>query len=435
MIVSKFGGSSVASGEQFKKVKNIVQSNPNRNVIVTSAVGKRNKSDNKVTDLLYLTHAHLQYSVSCKDLFKSIQNRFIKIQEDLGLKTNIGIDLEEIEMELTKRIPIDYLVSRGEYCTGILLADYLDYKFVDAKDIIKFNYDGSINFDETEVLAKQALEQYGNIVVPGFYGSMSDESIHVMQRGGSDITGSILARVLNAETYENWTDVSGILMADPKIINNPKQIEKITYSELRELSYMGANVLHEDAIYPVKDVNIPIMILNTNDMSFKGTMICETINNDESKNIITGIAGRKDFTVITLYRHNASNEIGLLRKTLEIFEKYKISIEHVPSGIDNFSIVVSSKLIEKCLHEVISELKYVTQSESIKIIDNISLLAIVGRNMAKHVGISGRLFKTLGENNINIRMISQGSDEINIIVGVENEDFEKTVQVLYDAFA
>ncbi|SJZ51729.1 aspartate kinase [Anaerorhabdus furcosa] len=435
MIVSKFGGSSVASSEQFHKVKSIINQNPERKIVVTSASGKRYKGDNKITDLLYLIHAHLQYSVSFKDLFNSICNRFLKIQEELNLKTNILVDLEELELELTKRCPIDYLVSRGEYLTGILLSDFLGYKFVDAKDILLFNYDGTIDFEKTEMLVKEAVEQYGQIVVPGFYGAYPDGTIHVMKRGGSDITGSILARVINASVYENWTDVSGILMADPAIISHPKQIEKITYSELRELSYMGANVLHEDAIYPVKDLNIPILILNTNEPTFKGTMICETIPHDDSKNIITGIAGKKDFTVITLYRHNASNEVGLLRKALEVFEKYRINVEHVPSGIDNFSIVVSSKMIERVLYDVVSELKQVTESENIKVTNNLSLLAIVGRNMAKHIGVSGQLFKTLGEHEINIRMIAQGSDEINIIVGVENEDFEKAIRVLYDTFA
>ncbi|MEG0176946.1 aspartate kinase [Anaerorhabdus sp.] len=435
MIVTKFGGSSVSSAEQFRKVKDIVLSNPERCVVVTSAAGKRVSTDNKITDLLYLIHAHIQYSASFKDLFSSVSNRFLKIQEELGLKTNIAVDLEALELELTKSCPIDYLVSRGEYLTGILLADYLGYKFIDAKDVILFNYDGTINFEKTEMLVKDALEVHKRIVIPGFYGAYLDGTIHVMKRGGSDITGSILARVINASAYENWTDVSGILMADPHIINNPKQIEKITYSELRELSYMGANVLHEDAIYPVKDSNIPILILNTNDTSFKGTMICETIEKDNSINMITGIAGKKDFTVITLYRHNASNEVGLLRKALEVFEKYKVNVEHVPSGIDNFSIVVSTKIIEKVLYDIVSELGQVVQSENIKVTNNLSLIAIVGRNMAKHVGVSGELFKTLGDNSINIRMIAQGSDEINIIVGVENEDFEKAIQVLYKTFA
>lgn len=434
MIVCKFGGSSVASSEQFKKVKNIVGLNQERKVIVCSASGKRNKTDNKITDLLYLTYAHLQYSVSCKDLFDTIKKRFINIEKELDLKTNITVDLEALENELTARISNDYLVSRGEYLTSILLADYLGYKFIDAKDIIIFNYDGTVDFEKSQLLARAAIDKYTNIVVPGFYGAMFDGSIHVMKRGGSDITGSILARVLEADCYENWTDVSGILMADPSIINNPKEIEKITYSELRELSYMGASVLHEDAIYPVKDVNIPIYILNTNNLEFKGTMIVDKVQDDDNSNIITGIAGKKDFTVITLYRHNASNEVGLLKKALEVFERYNISIEHVPSGIDNFSIVVSSKAIEKCLYEITSELKRVTQSDTITVTDNISLIAIVGRNMAKHIGVSGKLFNTLGANNINIRMIAQGSDEINIIIGVENEDFNKTIKVLYEAF-
>ncbi len=435
MIVAKFGGSSVANSEQFKKVKAIVHGDPRRQVVVTSAVGRRNSGDNKITDLLYLTHAHLQYSVSFKELFKTITQRFVKIEQELNLSTNITVDCEALEAELNKRTALDYLVSRGEYLTGLLLADFLGYKFVDSKDILIFNYDGTVNYSKTEMLVKMAVEQYGNIVVPGFYGGLEDGTVHVMQRGGSDITGSILARVLHAEAYENWTDVSGILMVDPHIVEKPKQIEKITYSELRELSYMGANVLHEDAIYPVKDVNIPIYIYNTNDPLSGGTMIQEIVAEDENSKRVTGIAGKKDFTVITIYRHNANNEIGLLRKVLEVFEKYNISIEHVPSGIDNFSIVVSSKQIEKSLYDIISEIKRVTQSNHIKVVDNISLIAIVGRNMAKHIGVSGKIFSTLADSNVNIRMIAQGSDEINIIIGVENEDFEKAIRSLYYTFA
>lgn len=434
MIVAKFGGSSVADASQFKKVKSIVEANPERKVIVSSACGKRNKSDNKMTDLLYLIHAHLEYLVSCKDLYNTICERFIYIRNELGLSFKIEDELAKLESELVKGISKDYLVSRGEYLTSLLLADYLGYKFVDAKDVIMFNYDGTIDFEKTSVMVNEAYNKFGKILVPGFYGASPDGSIKLMSRGGSDITGAILARVLEADLYENWTDVSGFLMADPRIINNPKEIENITYSELRELSYMGASVLHEDAIYPVKDANIPIRILNTNKPESNGTTIVDNIPNDDKGSMVTGIAGKKNFTIFTLYKYNCSNEVGVLRKALEVFEKYNISIEHCPSSIDNFSIVVSSSAVEKCIYELTSDLKKAIGADEIKVTNNISLIAVVGRNMASQTGASGRLFKTLGDNKVNIRMIAQGSDEINIIIGVENESYNKAIEVIYEAF-
>lgn len=434
MIVAKFGGSSVASAEQFKKVKKIIEQNPNRQVVITSAIGKKDKSDNKITDLLYLVHAHIQYSVSFEMLYGIIYDKFIQVKKELNLNVDIESELENIHRQLKKGISEDYLVSRGEYLTGLLLADYLGYDFVDAKELICFSYSGAIDMEKTEESIQRILKQHPRVVVPGFYGAMPDGVIRVMSRGGSDITGSIMAKALNAEIYENWTDVSGILMADPRIIDHPKWIDVITYSELRELSYMGANVLHEDAIFPVKEVNIPILIKNTNAADDPGTMIVEKVENDDKSKLITGISGKQDYTVFTLYRHNSSNEIGILRKALEVFEKYQVCVEHVPTGIDNFSIVVATSAIERCLYEVAAELKQVCKTDSIKVTSNISLIAVVGRNMASQCGTSGRLFKTLGDNNINIRMIAQGSDEINIIVGIENEDFNRAIQVIYREF-
>lgn len=434
MIVAKFGGSSVASAEQFKKVKKIIEQNPNRQVVITSAIGKKDKSDNKITDLLYLVHAHIQYSVSFEMLYGIIYDKFIQVKKELNLNVDIESELENIHRQLKKGISEDYLVSRGEYLTGLLLADYLGYDFVDAKELICFSYSGAIDMEKTEESIQRILKQHPRVVVPGFYGAMPDGVIRVMSRGGSDITGSIMAKALNAEIYENWTDVSGILMADPRIIDHPKWIDVITYSELRELSYMGANVLHEDAIFPVKEVNIPILIKNTNAADDPGTMIVEKVENDDKSKLITGISGKQDYTVFTLYRHNSSNEIGILRKALEVFEKYQVCVEHVPTGIDNFSIVVATSAIERCLYEVAAELKQVCKTDSIKVTGNISLIAVVGRNMASQCGTSGRLFKTLGDNNINIRMIAQGSDEINIIVGIENEDFNRAIQVIYREF-
>lgn len=434
MIVAKFGGSSVASAEQFKKVKKIIEQNPKRQVVITSAIGKKDKSDNKITDLLYLVHAHIQYSVSFEMLYGIIYDKFIQVKKELNLNVDIESELEKIHRQLKKGISEDYLVSRGEYLTGLLLADYLGYDFVDAKELISFSYSGAIDMEKTEEAIQRILKQHPRVVVPGFYGAMPDGVIRVMSRGGSDITGSIMAKALNAEIYENWTDVSGILMADPRIIDHPKWIDVITYSELRELSYMGANVLHEDAIFPVKEVNIPILIKNTNAPDDPGTMIVDKVENDDKSKLITGISGKQDYTVFTIYRHNSSNEIGILRKALEIFEKYQVCVEHVPTGIDNFSIVVATSAIERCLYEVAAELKQACKTDSIKVTGNISLIAVVGRNMASQCGTSGRLFKTLGDNNINIRMIAQGSDEINIIVGIENEDFNRAIQVIYREF-
>lgn len=433
MIVTKFGGSSVASSEQFKKVKNIVEHDKNRKVVVSSACGKRNKDDYKMTDLLYLIYSHLQYSVNCDHLINIIETRFLEIESSLGIDADIKSDLAVFKKSLKKNMSLDYLVSRGEFLTSKLLAKYLGFKFVDAKDVIKLNYDGSINFEDTNILLGAYFSEAKSIVVPGFYGSTSDNKIKIMKRGGSDITGSIIARCAGADIYENWTDVSGILMADPRIVEEAKHIDVITYDELRELSYMGANVIHEDAVYPLKDVNIPINIRNTNDIDAKGTMIVSHTE-DFTDNIITGIAGKKDYSTIAIYKHNASGEIGLMKKALEIFEKFEISVEHVLTGIDNFSIVVQTKDIKDRMYELVYQIKRACDTKEVKVSENIALLAIVGRNMVKHIGVSGRLFKTLGDNGINIRIICQGSDEINIIVGVENEDFKEAVKALYKEF-
>ena len=422
MIVAKFGGSSLADARQFQKVKAIVEADPERQIVVCSAAGRRTKTDNKITDLLYLCHAHLQYSVSCEPLFDLIRQRFCEIRDALGLSLDLEEPLAQLKEKMRQGISQDELVSRGEWLTSKLMAAYLDWPFVDAAEVIRFGYDGKIDHNVTRQLIRAQAQQTPRFVIPGFYGALPNGRIKVMARGGSD---------------KNWTDVSGILMADPRIIDHPVQIERITYSELRELSYMGANVLHEDAIYPVKDANIPIVIRNTNQPDNPGTQIVDHVDpaQEDRSRFVTGIAGKKDFTVITMYRHNASNEVGLLKRALEVLEKYKISVEHVPSGIDNFSIVVSTAAIADSLYEIAAQLKQVCECDDIKVVNNLSLIAVVGRNMALQCGISGQLFQTLGAHQINIRMIAQGSDEINIIVGVENEDFSRAIQVLYAAFA
>ena len=437
MIICKFGGSSLSEAAQFKKVRAIMESDPQRKVIVCSAAGKRNRKDNKITDLLYLCYAHLQYGVDFEPLFEQITGRFNEIIDQLQLDLDLSEDLDRLKEKMKKGISRDELVSRGEWFTSRIMAAYLGWPFVDASRIIRFRYDGQLDPEMTMELIRAEAGGLDHFVVPGFYGQLPNGQIRVMSRGGSDITGSLIAAALQASLYENWTDVSGILMADPRIIDHPARIDRITYSELRELSYMGANVLHEDAIYPVRSRNIPVVIRNTNEPENPGTQIVDHVDPqmEDRTRFVTGISGKKNFTVITMYRHNASNEVGLLKKALEVMEKYNISVEHVPSGIDNFSIVVSSDAVSDCLYEVAAQLKQVCGCDDIKVVEHLSLIAVVGRNMALQCGISGQLFATLGASQINIRMIAQGSDEINIIVGVENDDFDRAIRVLYEAFA
>ncbi|MEG0361711.1 MAG: aspartate kinase [Longicatena sp.] len=431
--ITKFGGSSVANAEQFAKVKNIIQSDTSRRFVVVSASGREHKKDNKVTDLLYLIEAHLKYSVDHLPLYNLIEERFLSIKHDLHLSYPIEDDLALLKTQLTKNISTDYLVSRGEYLTAKLMAEYLEFPFLDSKDIITFRYDGKIDFDATKYRMDTYMKDHDCFVIPGFYGALPDGNVKTMSRGGSDITGSILADILNADMYENWTDVSGILMADPRIVSHPKRIDMITYSELRELSYMGASVLHEEAIFPVKEKNIPIKILNTNHPDEGGTIIVEKIE-EESNQMITGIAGKKNFTVIAIYKNHMSDEVGIIRRALEICENYRVSIEHIPSGIDSFSIVVNSDDVKDVIYDMIRDMKKSCNADEIKVIDNIALIATVGRQMMYRPGISGKLFAVLGKENINIRMIAQGTDEMNIIVGVENKDYEKTVKAIYSNF-
>ena len=435
--VAKFGGSSLADAEQFKKVKNIIENDENRRIVVVSAAGKRFKEDNKITDLLYLCYAHIKYSVSYESMFAIIENRYLEIRDELGLKCNLESEFRIIKSRMKKGMNRDYLVSRGEYLAGMLMAEYLGYDFIDAENVIFFDYNGKVDIAKTREAMEKAVERSPKGVIPGFYGTLPNGEIKLFSRGGSDITGAIVADCINASIYENWTDVSGILMADPNVVKDPKRIEIITYSELRELSYMGANVLHTDAVAPAKRANIPINIKNTNAPENPGTIIVDE-NNELLKNaknyFITGIAGKKDFSVISIYKDHMSGEIGAIRKALEIFEKYKVSIEHIPTGIDTFSLVVATENIKKYLYEIVAEIKKECEPSEVKVIDNISLIATVGRNMADRPGMSGKLFAAIGNSGVNIRMISQGSDEINIIIGVENEDFEKAINVIYNNF-
>ena len=434
--VAKFGGSSVASAKQFSKVKNIVLSDPSRRIVVISAAGKRNPNDHKLTDLLYLCHAHLTYGVSCDDIFDKICERFIEIRDELSLTYKIEDDLNALRARLNKDMSIDELVSRGEYLTSRLMAEYLGYTFLDAADCIFMEYDGSFIASKIANAVKSALETSNGLVIPGFYGSLPSGKIRIMSRGGSDITGALVAAGCNADLYENWTDVSGILMADPRIVSNPSPIAQITYAELRELAYMGASVLHEDSIAPVKDLGIALNIRNTNEPEHPGTMIVDKVDENklEHDRFITGIAGKKNFVILTVTkRMHGTNET--LRKVLEILDHYKVHAEHITMGIDQFALVLQQSSLADRIYDIVGEIKSQCNPENVEVQDNIALVAAVGRKMIFRPGISGKLFNALGNEGINIRTIAQGSDELSIIVGVDNSQFENTIRVLYQGFA
>ncbi len=432
----KFGGSSVAGAEQFRKVKAIVEADPARRIVVASAAGKRFDGDHKLTDLLYLCHAHLTYGVSCDEIMDSIEKRFADIRRELGIAYDVEADIKALRARLTKDMGVDELVSRGEYFTSKLLADYLGYTFVDAKDCVFFGFDGQVEREKSYAAIRKAVEEYGRIVIPGFYGMSPTGKIRVMSRGGSDITGALAAAAADADVYENWTDVSGILMADPKIVRDPRPIPRITYGELRELAFMGASVLHEESVQPVKEKGIALNIRNTNAPDAPGTMIVDRVEEESGKEerFITGIAGRRNFTIITVFKHNM-NTCETLRRTLEILDRYKASVEHITLGLDSFALVSSTAALGDAVYDVVNEIQKTCQPDDVQISDGIALVAAVGRKMPFRPGVSGKLFKALGDNGINIRTIAQGADETSIIVGVENKDFESAIRVLYDGFA
>ena len=430
LAVTKFGGSSLSNATQFSKVKNIVLSDPKRKIVVCSALGKRDKSDTKITDLLYILHAHLKFSVPYQDIWTMLYDRFTGVQNELGIDYDIKSDLDALKNELNKSISEEYLVSRGEYLTSKLMASYLGYHWVDAKDLLRYNYDGKLDEQLTERNVNLAFSKYGKIVVPGFYGAYPNGSIKLLSRGGSDVTGAILARALNATIYENWTDVSGVLSADPRLVKSPKAIKEITYAELRELSYMGASVLHEETVFPVQQLNIPINLRNTNEPLNPGTIIREVC--EDSTQTVTGIAGKKDFCAFNIFKDHMSNEVGFMAKALDIFKNYEVSIEHVPSGIDSFSVVVPYSQAEKCQYELATEIKRELGAD-VTFEKDLALVAVVGRNMAKRAGICGKIFQALGNEKINVRLLAQGPAELNIIIGVSASDYEQTIALLYDA--
>ena len=432
----KFGGTSLCNAENFAKVKNIITSDKSRKYVVPSAPGKRFPGDEKITDLLYLCYAKNSNGLSFDDTYAQITERYVAIETELGLKTNIAAELAAIKKNIIAGASEDYIASRGEYLSGLLLSDYLGFDFYDAAELVSFHADGTYD-DETTQKWTQKLAETQNVVVPGFYGRKRDGSIKTFSRGGSDITGAIVARAVQADVYENWTDVSGFLMADPRIVENPKVISVVTYSELRELSYMGATVLHEDSIFPVRRAQIPINVRNTNRPEDEGTMVISDafLKYYKREGVLTGVAGRKGFTVITVYKDNMHNEVGFGYRLLRVLDRYNISFEHVPSGIDTMSLVISDGKLKEHLEQVLREIQRDCEPQSIEVHSNMALVATVGKGMVHALGVAARLFGALYQAGVNVRMIDQGSSEMNIIVGIENDDLETAVKAIYHAFA
>lgn len=435
MLVCKFGGTSMADASSIAQVVNIIKANPKRKVVVVSAPGKLNGQD-KITDILIKCHKTAKEGGSCKEVFEKVKSRYLSIINDLKIDIDIAKELEDIRQEIDAGASYDYTVSRGEYLMALIFAKHLGFAFVDAKDIIKFNADGVFEPELTNEITKRALENIaeGGVVVPGFYGSKPDGSICAFSRGGSDITGAILARALKVELYENWTDVNGFMMCDPKIVKNPKTIESVTYKELRELSYMGAGVLHPEAIFPVRIANISINIKNTFEPDHPGTMIVPSKEYRRNGRIVTGIAGKKNFTVINIEKSMMNSELGFARRALSVLEEHKISIEHMPTGIDTFGLVIENSNIEGKLDSVIAGLKAVLNPDHIEVLQDLALIATVGHGMSQRKGTAAKLFTALYNADINVRMIDQGSSELNIIIGVDNKDFEKSIEAIYRAF-
>lgn len=431
--VVKFGGSSLASAKQFKKVKDIIMADKSRRYVIPSAPGKRTTNDEKVTDLLYACYSAASEGRSYKKIFDAITARYEQIITGLDLNINLDFEFKTIEENFLAKKGRDYAASRGEYLNGIIMAAYLGYEFIDADDVICFDADGSFLSEKTNQELAARLSKVSKAVIPGFYGSMPDGSVKTFSRGGSDITGSLVARAVHADLYENWTDVSGFLVADPRIVDNPEPIETITYRELRELSYMGASVLHEEAIFPVRKEGIPINIRNTNRPSDPGTMIVESTLK-RPHYTITGIAGRKGFCAVNIEKAMMNAEIGFGRKVLDVFEKYGISFEHMPSGIDTMSIFVQQNLFEEHEQSVIAGIHRAVEPDHIELDSDLALIAVVGRGMKSARGTAGRIFSALAHARVNVKMIDQGSSELNIIVGVRNEDFETAVKAVYDIF-
>ena len=431
--VVKFGGSSLANAEQFQKVGDIIRSDESRRYVVPSAPGKRFSTDTKVTDLLYTCYGKAEAGEDFTDVLTEIKGRFYEIIKGLNLDLSLEEEFRQIEADFKAHAGNEYAASRGEFLNGKVMAAYLGYEFIDSATVIRFDKNGNFDADKTDKLLSKRLQKCERAVIPGFYGGMEDGTVKTFSRGGSDVTGSLVAKAIHADIYENWTDVSGFLVTDPRIVDNPAVIETITYRELRELSYMGATVLHEDAIFPVRKEGIPINIRNTNRPEDKGTFIVESTCR-KPKYVITGIAGKKGFCSINIEKSMMNSEIGFGRKVLQVFEDQGISFEHVPSGIDTMTVYVHQDEFEEKEQQVIAGIHRAVQPDFVEMESDLALIAVVGRGMKSQRGTAGRVFSALAHAHVNVKMIDQGSSELNIIIGVENRDFETAVKAIYDIF-
>lgn len=431
--VVKFGGSSLASAEQFRKAGEIIHADKGRRFVVPSAPGKRFSDDTKVTDMLYDCYQSAGNEALLEEKLSVIAARYQEIISGLSLDISLDEEFEKIREAFAARSGSEYAASRGEYLNGIIMAAYLEYEFIDAAEVIRFDDDGVFDAELTNKIMQKRLERVENAVIPGFYGAMADGTVKTFSRGGSDITGSIVARAVHADLYENWTDVSGFLVTDPRIVEDPATIETITYRELRELSYMGATVLHADAIFPLRKEGIPINIKNTNRPQDAGTLIVERTCR-QPKYTITGIAGKKGFCAINIEKDQMNSEIGFGRKVLQVFEENGISFEHAPSGIDTFTVLVHQDEFMEKEQKVIAGLHRAVEPDMLDLESDLALIAVVGRGMRATRGTAARIFAALSHAHINVKMIDQGSSELNIIIGVRNEDFEHAVRAIYDIF-
>lgn len=432
-IVVKFGGSSLASAEQFKKVADIIHADPDRRYVVPSAPGKRFDGDTKVTDMLYACYELAEADEHFDEMLAAIRSRYDEIIENLGLDLSLDKEFAAIREQFRLKAGKAYAASRGEYLNGIVLANYLGFEFIDAATVIRFDDVGNFEADRTDLILASRLKNVEYAVIPGFYGAQDNGVVATFSRGGSDITGSIVARAVRADLYENWTDVSGFMVADPRIIKRPEVIETITYKELRELSYMGASVLHEDAIFPVRREGIPINIRNTNCPDDNGTLIVESTCR-KPKYTITGIAGKKGFASLNIEKDMMNSEIGFGRKVLQVFEDNELSFEHMPSGVDTMTVFVHQLEFEHKEQQVISGIHRAVHPDLLDLESGLALIAVVGRGMRDTRGVAGKVFSALAGANINIKMIDQGSSELNIIIGVKEKYFEDAIKVIYDAF-
>lgn len=434
VVVAKFGGSSLADSKQFTKVKDIVTSDKRRRYIVPSAPGKRSGDDHKITDLLYMCYQLASHGINFDEVYSIISKRYEDICSDLELDLDIKEILTDIKYKIQEGATRDYTASRGEYLNALILSEYLGFEFVDAKDLIVLDKGDKLDLEKTKKNVASTLADIPYAVIPGFYGANEEGHIITFSRGGSDITGSIIASGVDAVLYENWTDVSGFYMADPRIVDNPRHIDTITYRELRELSYMGAPVLHEESIFPIKSAEIPINIKNTNRPEDPGTMIVSESAPINHLETITGIAGKKDFTVISIEKTRMNEDKGFFRKLVSVLESNDVSIEHMPSSIDSISLIVSSSEINSKLDKVIEEIRIYCKPDSITTYPEMALIAVVGRGMINTKGTSAKIFTALANNGVNIRMITQGSSELNIIIGIKNKDFDKAISAIYEVY-